>query len=67
MKRCLALFVLTASLGLPCPAQNPGPTPAPPFPGGRGMAGPQIQVTADHADWDYVPGEAVKFTVTGTG
>lgn len=65
MKRCLALFVLTASLGLPCPAQNPGPTPAPPFPGGRGMAGPQIQVTADHADWNYVPGEAVKFTVTG--
>jgi cephalosporin-C deacetylase-like acetyl esterase len=31
---------------------------------GRGVALPPIHVTADHADWDYLPGEAVKFSVS---
>lgn len=30
----------------------------------RGPAGPPITVTADHSDWNYVPGEDVKFTIT---
>jgi rhamnogalacturonan endolyase len=46
--------------------EEPAPPSTPPaFGGRRGITGPQIRVTADHADWNYVPGEAVKFTVTG--
>ncbi len=31
--------------------------------GARGPAGPQVKVTADHRDWNYLPGETVKYTV----
>jgi cephalosporin-C deacetylase len=66
MKHGFTLLILTALMCPPCLARNQPPTPAPADAvGGRGMAGPQIQVTADHNDWNYVPGEAVKFTVAG--
>lgn len=56
MKQRFTSLVLIALLCLPCLAQ---------FGGWGGRTGPQIQVTADHDFWNYVPGQAVKFTVTG--
>ena len=43
---------------------TPAATTAPIGRRGRGPAGPPITVTADHSDWNYVPGESVKFTIT---
>ena len=53
MKRYLLLFALFLGLLRPALAQ-------------RGPAAPpavQVQVTCDHADWLYTPGQPVKFTV----
>ncbi len=68
MKRCFTLLVFTTLVCLSCQPQPQPQPPAPPavsVPTGRGPAGAQLQVTADHKDWNYVPGQAVKFTITG--
>lgn len=53
MNRCLLSLVLLLGLLRPALAQR-----------GRGAApAVQVQVTCDHADWLYAPGEPVKFTV----
>ncbi len=59
----LALAVIVGSSSL---AQNQAPVPAsqPATRRGRGVVLPPIVVTADHADWNYVPGENVTFNVT---
>ena len=66
MKHRFTLLILALFICFSCLAQNQTTTIAPAaLRGRRGFAGPQIQVTADHADWNYIPGETVKFTVTG--
>jgi cephalosporin-C deacetylase len=57
----LALVAVLASAGL-AQTTATGPTSAPAA-RGRGPTG-QVVVTADHPDWNYVPGDPVKFTVT---
>lgn len=61
MRHHLARLVLVAMLCSPVLAQNQPAT----GPGARrGPAGPAIKVSADHADWNYKPGEMVKFTIS---
>lgn len=55
----LSLFACATVLGQTRPATAPATSAA-----GRGARGPQVNVTADHADWNYVPGEPVKFTIS---
>ena len=52
------LLLIAVSLGLLCPANAQRGAGAPP-------ASP-VQVTCDHGDWNYVPGQPVKFTVRVT-
>jgi cephalosporin-C deacetylase-like acetyl esterase len=68
-KKTLASLFLLAAASLAASAQTqPSATtssqPAARGRGGRGPALPAIAVTADHADWNYVPGETAKFIVT---
>jgi cephalosporin-C deacetylase len=68
----LALAAIISSQGLAqtqprgtATATGPATASQPPARrGGRGAPAPAIKVTADHADWNYLPGEPVKFTVT---
>ncbi|HWA10738.1 MAG TPA: acetylxylan esterase [Opitutaceae bacterium] len=56
-----AAFICSQALAQPAstPPAPPAATPA----RARGPSGPPIKVTADHDDWNYPLGEAVKFTV----
>ena len=58
MKKFLLAGVFLAALLRPTLAQDPR------FPGR--FTPIQVQVVADHADWNYAPGEPVKFTITVT-
>jgi cephalosporin-C deacetylase-like acetyl esterase len=65
-KRVCMGVMLGMMMCAPLVAQTrPATAPAGPFGrrGGRGPAGPAVTVTADHADWNYQPGEPVKFTI----
>jgi cephalosporin-C deacetylase len=61
----IAMLVVLLSMCLAqqatVPSSQPGTARGALGPGGP--AGPAIKVSADHADWNYVPGEPVKFTI----
>ena len=59
MKTSLLLLALVAALFRSAFAQDPR------FPGRVDKF--QVRVVADHADWNYAPGEPVKFSITVTG
>jgi cephalosporin-C deacetylase len=61
MRYRFTLFVIVA-LCSPCLSQTQ-PATAPTARRGRGPAGPPIQVTLDHPDWNYKTGESAKFTI----
>lgn len=63
--RFTLIVILVAVLSVPCMAQTQPATTQAARRGGRGITGPQVVVTADHADWNYLPGEPVRFTITG--
>jgi cephalosporin-C deacetylase-like acetyl esterase len=68
MKKLITLAVValmcSALRAQPAPPTVSPTTARGTFRGGRGAALPAIKVTLDHEDWNYLPGETAKFTVT---